>query len=742
MFRNVCAFSLLMLLAAGSAAAERELSFPIHEPDNVYWQGDDVILNSIYESSEASETGLELVISDYRHQEILRRRQTIAITASTPQAVDWNLGILADGYYEATLESGDSKATTAFAVAPHIMRSATEARAAGSRIGLKMWYLGNAWWRGNLDWDERAAVTATTGLGLQWTRALLQQTSHLSTVDLVNDFPMNVIFKVERFPADLYDTERYGPMAEWEAANGKGAWTLKTLPRKEPYQAWLREQVAQLPAEQNVFEIWNEAWDKMTAEDLATVSTWIAEVIRAERPDAIIGPNLRGETSRYSYDAKFIDAGGMADMQMVCLHPYAASEDRAWLREYQAWLRERLGRDIAIYVTEYGSHSTPEGPAKRSEAEQAQRVVTQTLSLYAEGVVAMTPHWMGQREENPVYHEDWFGFIRLDGTPKPVLVALAACARQIDGGRYLGDLWFGPGIAAMLFEKDGTRVLALYTKEGNKSIAIDLDADNVHLFNLMGSPQPLLVEGRRATITVEPDVQYLVGVGPALAAQASNVLRPDLWGDSTTAVTRTQRALPRCTTAPTIDGDMNDWNGRLQIALVNPKVNGDDASGLAGACWDDHYLYLALQARDNQILNTRPTPKLYQQDSLEIFLSTEVRDDDAGYGPHDHQFWIAPTSADKTPLLAQVTVRASGQLAKVPGAAFAVKIAKNGWSAEAAIPWQTLEVTPKPGMRIALDLRMNDADSSHERWKIDPEDSRIDTENPTRWAVMTLQGAD
>jgi hypothetical protein len=741
---------LATLAAVGStgeaARSPYKLTLPLHAPSNVYWHGSELLVASTVTAEQAGPAVLTLVLTDYLHAEVARAVRTLDLPARTAVAVEWRLAELPDGYYQATVsavpastaEAQPATLSTSLVIAPHIERSAAQAKAAGSRIGLKMWYSGPAWWRGQLDWDERAAVGATTGLGLQWTRALLQEgDKHLSTIDLIHDFPMNVMFKVERFPAELYDADRYGPMADYEAKNGKGVWTLKTLPKKEPYQAWLREQVAKLPPEQNVFEIWNEAWDKMSAEDLATLCNWIGEAILADRPDAIIGPNIKGETSRYEYDARLIDAGGMRGMRMISLHPYGNSENRAWMRDYQAWARAKVGHDVAIYVTEYGAHSCPEGPSKRSEEQQARDVVTQTLNLYAEGVVAMAPHVMGQREEKRNYHEDWFGFFRLDNTPKPALAALATCARMIDGGSYVGDLWFGPGIGAMLYEKQGVRALALYTKSGTQRITLDA-TPGLRLVDMVGTPRPLTPVDGTVAIEIGLDVQYVLGIGDALAATASRALRADLWPDRAKTTQRTVRSMSRLGTPPTIDGNLGEWKELLQIGLVNEKVNGDDASGLAGTAWDDTNLYLAYQIRDNQILNKRPLPKLYQQDSIEMFLSTEVREGDAGYGPNDHQFWLAPISVDGKPLLVQVAERSSGKLTAIPGATFAVVVAKPGWTAEIAIPWKSLGFTPTVGSSIALDMRLNDADESHERWKVDPLDSQINTENPTMWAELKL----
>ena len=61
----------------------------------------------------------------------------------------------------------------------------------------------------------------------------------------------------ERFPKELFDEERYGTLADWEKQFGRGAWTLKTLPREAEYKLWLAESLTALPPNQTMFEIWN-----------------------------------------------------------------------------------------------------------------------------------------------------------------------------------------------------------------------------------------------------------------------------------------------------------------------------------------------------------------------------------------------------------------------------------------------------------------------------------------------------
>ncbi len=649
-----------------------------------------------------------------------------------------DFGKVPRGYYElkytASVQSGDTKTPdfsgkSTLGVMEFSNRTGAEVVGKDYRFGMK-------WWGGVVDKPE--TLDMMQKLGLQWTREI-----HSGVPQMLKDAPnLLVVTKVERFPKELYDEQKYGPMDEWEKKYGRGAWTLKTLPKKEAYQKWLSEGIAQIPKDQKVFEIWNEPWDKMSPEDFATISQWIVEVILKDRPDAIIGSNLRGDMSEYEYDAKVIKAGGMKGMKMVCLHPYGGSENREWMRAYRKWISEKTGVPMSIYVTEYGSHSTPEGPAKRSELEQARRVVTQSLALYAEDVKALIPHWVGQSEKNPTYLEDWFGFIRRNQEAKPALVALANLARLIDSGKYLGDLWFGTGVGASLFQKGGKNILAVWCPESEKEIEIETASKELLLVDMFGTEKQTNPEGGKLKLKVGPEVQYVVGLGEDSVKLASTELRPDRFPEPEKPK-RTSRTALKFNSAPEMDGKIEDWKGMTQLAILNPKVNGDDASAMGWIAWDDKFLYVSVDVRDNEVLNNKPRAKLYQHDSVELFISAEPRDTNPGYGPNDYQFFITPTSGEGKPIFAKLTERSSGVMVDVKGSKFFCGKANKGWTAEVAIPWETFAgFKPGPGAKLAFDLRVNDADTSHERWKLDPTDiSKLNTEDPTAWSLLTLENA-
>ena len=703
-------------------------------PCNLFKPDEDVAFDFSLKGFPEGAGTLEAIVADAFGREILRKTMDVEIQKGDAAARVLSLGRPGRGYYEMTVrvqtkgadgQGAESVEKVTFGVMEQVELSVAEFLAQDRRFGLK-------WWGGVTDKPE--AIDMMCRLGLQWTRAIVRE-----SVQIVTNSTLISTVKIERFPKELFDEERYGPLAEYEAKFGRGGWTLKTLPREAEYKAWLAEDLAKLPANQTVFEIWNEPWDKMSPEDFSTISKWIREVVAKERPGARLGPNLRGDMSVYGYDAKVIDAGGMEGMDIVCLHPYGVSEDRAFLRAYKKWIGERLGRPIDIYITEYGSHSCPAGPAKRTELDQAGNVTRQSLSLYAEDAKALVPHWLGQSENNPTYHEDWFGYIRKNQQPKPVLIAHANAARMIDGGKYLGDLWYGPGIGAMAYRKDGENRLALFTRGESLKVVVDTGAADVAVTDMFGHERRVATDNGKIELSLDAYVTYVCGLSDAAVAGATSELRADRWPKPEKPVRNVRVA--RRMKMPALDGKFDDWKGATELYMQNPKVNGDDASGLAYLAWDADHLYIGVNMRDNEMFNKQPRAKLYRDDSVELFVSTEVREENPGYGPNDHQFFLTPTSGEGIPIVAKLADREAGILADVAEVKFFLGKTAQGWAGEIALPWSEFPgFKPEAGAQLALELRVNDSDTSHERWKLDPLDAGyVLVENPASWSVLKLE---
>lgn len=714
----------LGLMAVGVQGAGMKVER--HRPCNVFNVGDEVVFSWTAETLPGGRGEVEAVVVDAFGREVLRKKEGVAVEKGAKREV--SLGVLGRGYYEATLRvtAGDAECDekVSFGVMETVGLSTEEFLKEDRRFGLK-------WWGGVKDKPE--AVEMMEQLGFLWTRAIVKE-----SVEIVTNSTLLSTVKIERFPKELFDEARYGAMTDYEAKFGRGSWMLKTVPKEDEYKAWLAKELAKLPANQTVFEIWNEPWDKMSPTDFALLSKWIHEVVEKERPGAKLGPNLRGDMSAYGYDAKVIEAGGLEGMDLVCLHPYATSENREFIRAYRAWISEKVGRPMELYITEYGSHSCPEGPAKRSEVEQAANTTRQSLALYAEDAKALIPHWLGQSERNPTYHEDWFGYIRKNQQPKPVLLAHANAARLIDGGAYLGDLWLGPNVGAMVFRKAGENRVALFTRAGEVAVGLEVGQEFVTVVDLFGREGRMTTEAGRLELVVTPNPVYVCGVADAVVAGASKELRADRWPkpEKPERVRRVAHKMKK----PVMDGRFDEWAGATQLYMQNLKVNGDDASGIAYLGWDEEHLYLGVEMRDNEMFNRQPRAKLYRDDSIELFVSTEVRENDAGYGPRDSQFFLTPTSGERVPIVAKLVDREAGVLEDVKAEFFLGKIPK-GWAGEVALPWSVFEgFEAKVGAEIALELRVNDSDTHHERWKLDPMDvGFVFVEDPTTWSVLRLE---
>ena len=52
-------------------------------------------------------------------------------------------------------------------------------------------------------------------LGLQWTRAQLGQKEHMDTAELIRNYPVNMVLKVETYPDEMIDRDRYPDIADF-----------------------------------------------------------------------------------------------------------------------------------------------------------------------------------------------------------------------------------------------------------------------------------------------------------------------------------------------------------------------------------------------------------------------------------------------------------------------------------------------------------------------------------------------
>lgn len=750
--------SALLLTSLNLYADPLKVSIERNEPCNLFSPDEEVQFQVKTAGELPDQAKAVVLLKDENGNEITKKTVT-----QLGKEFTVDLGKPGRGYYDliVTVSSpGDEKGTSGAAslgVIEFVNRSAEEVRNGNYVFGLK-------WWSGIK--RQPQVLDAMCKLGLQWTR-IIQNEGHpnesrnsgkepakatgkaagLKVENFFNDYPMNAAVKVERFPVEAYDAKRYGPLEEYEAKWGRGHWVVKTVPQASVYKPWLQEQLKRIPDSQKVFEIWNEPWDKMSPEELAEICQMVADAILEVRPDAIIGPNLTGKKGKYEYDNQMIEAGGLKRLKMVALHPYANPMDRELFREYKKWLEEKVGHEMQIYITEYGSHNTPEGPQQQSDLRQAKNVARRSIALYSNGVQALVPHIAVSAEKDRTYWDDWLGLFRNNEQPKPALLAHANAARMIDGSTYLGDLWFGPQIEAMVFDrKDGKKILATWTEDRTRPGAeappkeIELAATgDVTVTDLVGRQSVLKPQNGKVKITLDDSPIYVAGFDPQLLAQASKELRPDRWPkpEKPPKNRRLAGSLPK---VPSWDGSFPEWKNAKEFAFVNEAVNAKDASGVGYIGWDDNFLYIGADAKDNEMMNKEVLGKLYRGDSIELFVSTEPREDGAGFGPNDYQFFLTPTSQQGRPVIGHMVERESGEIIELKTAKYFAGATKDGWAIELGIPWSYFKgFKPEKGARLMMEMRLNDADTSHKRWMLDPGDiSTVSVNDPTKWSLVEL----
>lgn len=656
-----------------------------------------------------------------------------------------DLGVLEPSYYEITVRAaiGDAAPVESkmmsFGVVHLVQRTAEEARKAGSRFGLKTFQLSapGVWWRKGEVWNLAEVVDACTKLGLQWTRHQFNQETTgepgvIGTLDLITKYPMNAVLKVEGFPEDCFDTARYGTIVDWKSKKKKG-WNRATVPLKEPYQKWLKNEIAKIPTTQNIFEIGNEVWNYMSAEEFAEWCKMSVEAIKQVRPDAKVG----ADPGVNEYGRKFLTAGGMDNMEIWYSHPYSFTplpehRIRGSLRNRRDILKRRTGKEFELYVTEYGWPIAPRDRRKHSVSEkvQAQRTTRESLMLYAEDAKTLIPHWMADREQDPTEREHWFGFFRLNQQPLPVVIAHANCARMIDGGRFVGDLWFGPGIGAMLFERGGQYTMALWALEVDKEAEVSVGVPEVVAVDLMGREKKLQTIKGNLSLQLNGDVIYLTGVNPDLAHQVvppDQNLNPDLWSTRSDSC-----SMIRMSTPPIIDGVLGDWMGKKSVELIKPQSVVFPGTAKAMFAWDQKFVYLAVtisgqpsgsKSRFQLGLGVRPDRQVDMEAIYDYLFTINCTGEKGAQLQVDNPDFDKPLKIDGG--------------SDPSGVRYAVRSAADGWTMELAIPVELLRgmPSPAPGMKISGRLTVMDAADKNKVQLVYGEDK------PRLWPYLLLEEA-
>ncbi|OHB57674.1 MAG: hypothetical protein A2173_04650 [Planctomycetes bacterium RBG_13_44_8b] len=176
--------------------------------------------------------------------------------------------------------------------------------------------------------------------------------------------------------------------------------------------------------------------------------------------------------------------------------------------------------------------------------------------------------------------------------------------------------------------------------------------------------------------------------------------------------------------APVIDGAADElWSAARRYKIGNviysPLTSADDCSAEFRAMWDENNLYVLVDVTDDKLVNdtspdqpvTLPTGSTavpwWFDDCVEVYIDADNSKSNQ-YGNDDTQYHF---DWDKT----KPTIGRHNEHGRMENIEFAMKTIEGGYSTEIKFPWSTLGVKPSDGMKIGLDVHVNDDDDGGER---------------------------
>lgn len=207
----------------------------------------------------------------------------------------------------------------------------------------------------------------------------------------------------------------------------------------------------------------------------------------------------------------------------------------------------------------------------------------------------------------------------------------------------------------------------------------------------------------------------------------------------------------RVATAPTIDGNLDDWSADTiySAPFVTEREDSWDGSMDVDSAWqlawDDDNLYLAVRVNDDTHVQTQETKSAYLGDSIEMQFDAAIAAD-FGREVSEDDFQYVASAGDFgriAPGIFRFQGDANGVMSDAPGtrARIAAVQHDNGYTLEIAIPWADIGVNATTGMTIGAALSVNDNDDPGTA-KQELMLSHVRTRrwiDPTSWGTLTLE---
>lgn len=168
--------------------------------------------------------------------------------------------------------------------------------------------------------------------------------------------------------------------------------------------------------------------------------------------------------------------------------------------------------------------------------------------------------------------------------------------------------------------------------------------------------------------------------------------------------------IPRATTPPTIDGQIDDvWETAQTISMESPASgpapdSEADLSGTVSLLWDADAIYGLFQVQDD-VLMSDSGGDTWQDDGVEFYIDALNEKLFEGYDDNDAQFTMNWDSDQFS----------GGHGGRIEGASYVVEEVEGGYVLEFVIPWAGFEMTFDVGHEIGIEAMINDDDDGGAR---------------------------
>ncbi len=202
-------------------------------------------------------------------------------------------------------------------------------------------------------------------------------------------------------------------------------------------------------------------------------------------------------------------------------------------------------------------------------------------------------------------------------------------------------------------------------------------------------------------------------------------------------------------TPPKINGDWSEWKNLTDEYPANTVVWGrekwtgaEDLSSSFHLGWDDEYFYLAVKVRDDQYVQNTTRANLYNGDSIELLLDTQLMEDYLSARLSDDDFQLGISPGNPHPGAGQEAYLWTPNYLGGNQKTIQIEARQESglYRVEVAIPWTVFEMKPVAGRHYGFAISVSDNDNGDggvQQSMISNLPDR-DPGNPTTWGDLQL----